>query len=152
MVNTSDELTKNSENTLKLFVVLTRALQSIEKQIVKDIKSHGLNLTEFSVLELLYHKGQQPIQRIGQKILLASSSITYVVDKLEKKDYLERKACPNDRRVTYAAISDNGSELMDEIFPKHVNAMNEILGGLDSDEKELMIDQLKKLGYHAQGL
>lgn len=143
---------KDSELSLKLFVVLTRALQSIEKQIIKDIKSHGLNLTEFSVLELLYNKGEQPIQRIGQKILLASSSITYVVDKLEKKHYLERKACPNDRRITFAVITVEGKELMDKIFPKHVEAMNKILGGLDSEEKEFMINQLKKLGYHAQGL
>ncbi|ASN06440.1 MarR family winged helix-turn-helix transcriptional regulator [Virgibacillus necropolis] len=152
MVNRVEKIDKDSENSLKLFVVLTRALQSIEKQVIKDIKSHGLNLTEFSVLELLYNKGEQPIQKIGQKILLASSSTTYVVDKLEKKDYLKRKACPTDRRVTYAVITDEGKELMDEIFPKHVEAMNEILGGLDSDEKESMIVQLKKLGFHAQAL
>lgn len=143
---------KDSALSLKLFVVLTRALESIEKQISKDIKSHGLNLTEFSVLELLYHKGEQPIQKIGQKILLASSSITYVVDKLEKKRYLERKACPNDRRITYAGITEAGTELMDSVFPKHVEALNEILGGLDSDEKESAINQLKKLGLHAQRL
>lgn len=64
-----------------------------------------MNPTEFAVLELLYHKGQQPLQQIGGKILLASGSITYVVDKLEKKGFLERVACPNDRRVTYAAIT-----------------------------------------------
>lgn len=143
---------KDSELSLKLFVVLTRALESIEKQIIKDIKSHGLNLTEFSVLELLYNKGEQPIQKIGQKILLASSSITYVVDKLEKKSYLTRKACPDDRRITYAVITQEGKELMDEIFPKHVTAMEEIMGALDPNEKESIIDQLKKLGFHAQGL
>lgn len=151
-MNPIDKISKDSETSLKLFVVLTRALQSIEKQSITDIKSHGLNLTEFSVLELLYHKGEQPIQRIGQKILLASSSITYVVDKLEKKHYLKRKACPNDRRITYAVITQEGKEFMDEIFPNHVKAMDTILGGLDSDEKEFMIIQLKKLGYHAQGL
>src|SRR5690625_6651666 len=71
----------NSENTveenalsLKLFVVLTRALQSIEKHVIADIKNHGLNLSEFAVLELLYNKGDQPIQKIGQKVLLASRS------------------------------------------------------------------------------
>ncbi|MFD2043325.1 MarR family winged helix-turn-helix transcriptional regulator [Ornithinibacillus salinisoli] len=136
--------------SIKLFVVLTRALQSVEKQVIKDIKSHGLNLTEFSVLELLYHKGDQPIQKIGQKVLLASSSITYVVDKLEEKGFLRRRACPNDRRVTYAAISDQGKELMDNIFPKHMEAMREIMGGLSQNEKEIMIDQLKKLGHYAE--
>ncbi|MDJ1478128.1 MarR family transcriptional regulator [Bacillus sp. LS15-K4] len=71
--------------SLKLFVTLSRELQSITKRIEKDIKIYGLNPTEFAVLELLYSKADQPIKKWGNKILLASSSITYVVDRLEKK-------------------------------------------------------------------
>lgn len=145
-------LDKNEDVSLKLFVVLSRAMQSITKQVEEDIKSYGLNPTEFAVLELLFNKGDQPIQKIGDKILLASSSLTYVVDKLEKKQYLKRKPCPNDRRVTYASITDSGDELFRDIFPKHTEAIQQIFGGLDSEEKLDMIEQLKKLGYHAKGL
>lgn len=42
--------------SLKLFVILSRAVQSITKRIEEDIKSYGLNPTEFAVLELLYSK------------------------------------------------------------------------------------------------
>jgi MarR family transcriptional regulator, 2-MHQ and catechol-resistance regulon repressor len=145
-----EELDKDHDLSLKLFVVLNRVLQSIEKMAIKEINSQGLNLTEFGVLELLYHKGDQPIQKIGQKILLASSSITYVVDKLEEKKYLKRRGCPTDRRVTYASITDKGKELMDEIFPKYKVSLHEIMGGLDSNEKRSTIEQLKKLGLYAQ--
>src|SRR5690554_663911 len=89
------------EISLKLFVVLSRALQSVKKRIEEDIKTLGLNPTEFAVLELIYNKGEQPIQKIGEKVLIASSSITYVVDKLEKKDLLKRVPCPTDRRIIY---------------------------------------------------
>ncbi|WP_102029213.1 MarR family winged helix-turn-helix transcriptional regulator [Salirhabdus sp. Marseille-P4669] len=147
-----DNQVKDSELSLKLFVVLTRALQAVEKQSVKDIKSHGVNLTEFSVLELLFHKGEQPIQKIGEKVLLASSSITYVVDKLEEKSFIRRRACPSDRRVTYAGLTEKGQQFMEDIFPKHQEAMRMIMGGLSIDEKQTMIELLKKLGYHAQAL
>lgn len=143
---------KEEELSLKLFVVLSRAYQAIQKQVAKDIKNYGLNQTEFAVLELLYHKGEQPIQMIGQKVLLASSSITYVVDKLEKKNFLERRACPTDRRVTFAVITEDGKKHMDQHFPKHREALNEIFGGLSDEEKETMIKQLKKLGFHAESL
>ncbi|MEK4028231.1 MULTISPECIES: MarR family transcriptional regulator [Bacillaceae] len=138
--------------SLKLFVVLSRAVQSVTKRVEEDIKNYGLNTTEFAVLELLFSKGDQPIQKIGEKILLASSSITYVVDKLEKKQLLVRKPCPTDRRVTYASITPEGQELMSTIFPKHKEAIQEIFGGLDAKEKEIMITQLKKLGFYAQEL
>lgn len=148
----TNDIQRDQDASLKLFVVLSRALEAIEKQIVKNVKGYGLNLTEFAVLELLFHKGDQPIQKIGQKILLASSSITYVVDKLEEKNYLVRKSCPTDRRVTYASITEEGKKLMEEIFPKHKEAMRQIMGGLSIDEKELMIEKLKKLGHYAQTL
>lgn len=147
-----DTHNRDAELSLKLFVVLSRALQSVQKEITKDIRNYGLNQTEFAVLELLYHKGEQPIQKIGQKVLLASSSITYVVDKLEEKKLIRRRACDQDRRVTYAVITDEGIALMDDIFPKHQKALQRILGGLDVEEKAVMIEQLKKLGYHAEKL
>src|SRR5690625_891605 len=108
MVNMVEE--RDMELSLKLFVVLSRAFEAIQKEVAKDIRSYGLNPTEFAVLELLYNKGEQPIQKIGEKVLLASSSITYVVDKLEDKSYLVRKACPKDRRVTYATLTDRSEE------------------------------------------
>src|SRR5699024_6721097 len=114
--------------------------------VEEDIKCLGLNPTEFAVLELIYSKGDQPIQKIGEKVLIASSSITYVVDKLEQKQLLERKPCPKDRRSTYAVMTSKGAELMDEVFPKHKSAINEILSGVSADEKKLLIEQLKKLG------
>ena len=140
----------DEELSLKLFVVLSRALQSVKKRVEEDIKTYQLNPTEFAVLELIYSKGEQPIQKIGEKVLIASSSITYVVDKLEKKELIIRKPCPKDRRITHAFITEKGNELMTEIFPKHKQAINEIFAGLDSSEKEFMIHQLKKLGYYAQ--
>lgn len=53
--------------SLKLFVILSRELQSITKRIEKDIKIYGLNPIEFAVLKLLYSKGNQPIQKLGEQ-------------------------------------------------------------------------------------
>ncbi|MFK3939896.1 MarR family winged helix-turn-helix transcriptional regulator [Alkalihalobacillus sp. NPDC078783] len=147
-----NELIKKQDEdlSLKLFVVLTRAIQSVKKKVEEDIKRMGLNPTEFAVLELVYNKGDQPIQKIGEKVLIASSSITYVVDKLEKKQLLKRRPSPEDRRSTYAVITNEGKQFMDEVFPKHREAINNICGGLNKDEKQSLIEQLKKLGYHAE--
>lgn len=143
---------RNEQLSLKLFIVLTRALQSIRKRVEDHIKSLGLNPTEFAVLELLYNNGEQPIQKIGDKVLIASSSITYVIDKLEGKEFVKRKPCPDDRRVTFAAITPRGTQFMDDVFPEHKQAIVDICAGLDEDEKEQLIEQLKKLGYYAQQL
>lgn len=73
------------KQTLKLYIVLSRAHKAINEMTNHFFQENGVNPTEFAVLELLYHKGRQPLQQIGNKILLASGSITYVIDKLEKE-------------------------------------------------------------------
>ncbi|MBD1380378.1 MarR family winged helix-turn-helix transcriptional regulator [Metabacillus arenae] len=143
---------KQSEQSLKFFIVLSRAFRAINDLVNKQIHTFGLNPTEFAVLELLYHKGDQPLQQIGGKILLASGSITYVVDKLEQKNLLARKACEKDRRVTYAHITEDGKQLIEEIFPTHEERINEIISILSEEEKQSAIELIKKVGYHANDL
>jgi MarR family 2-MHQ and catechol resistance regulon transcriptional repressor len=98
----------------------------------------------------LYNKGTQPIQKIGDRILLASGSITYVVDKLEEKEYLIRKPCPEDGRVTYAEITKKGKDLIDTIFPEHMEAIKEVIEALDKEEMVVTTRSLKKLGIKAK--
>lgn len=154
MVNVTsyNEEQRDEEISLKLFVVLTRALESIKKHVEQDIKCLGLNPTEFAVLEVIYSKGDQPIQKIGEKVLISSSSITYVVDKLEKKGFLKRRPSADDRRVTYASITRAGTDFMNDVFPSHQKSIQKICAGLNLSEKEVMIEQLKKLGHYANGL
>ncbi|MED4585864.1 MarR family transcriptional regulator [Brevibacillus choshinensis] len=142
----------HDELSLKLFVILSRAYRSISDFVTDDMKRYGLNPSEFMVLELLYHKGEQPIQHIGKKVLLASGSMTYVIDKLESKKLLERKLCKEDRRVIYASITDAGRKLMDEIFPQHRAVIETLFEGLTTDQKNTMIDLLKETGLRVADL
>lgn len=58
--------------SLKLLIVLTRASTAIKKRVDENMKCLRLNPTEFAVLEYIYHKGDQPIQKIGEKVLIAN--------------------------------------------------------------------------------
>lgn len=140
---------KEDNRNLKAFTVMFRAYQTIQETTKKALLKYGLHQTEFGVLELLYHRGEQPIQVIGKKIIIASSSITYVIDKLEKKAFVCRYSCPKDRRVTYAALTPEGQILMDQIFPEHEQNINEIFEVLNKQEMETMIEALKKVGHNA---
>ncbi|MED4126639.1 MarR family winged helix-turn-helix transcriptional regulator [Shouchella miscanthi] len=137
---------ETDQDSLKLFTVLSRAMQTVKSHVETDIRKHGFNPTEFAVLELLYSKGDQTVQKIGQKVLIASSSITYVVDKLEKKAMIVRKPSPTDRRVTYVSITQKGINWMDAVFPQHAQALSSIFSPLNEQEKKAMITYLKRVG------
>ncbi len=144
-------MTENKRDTsLDLYIALTRASQWVNAHVDRDIKRSGLNRTEFGVLELLYHKGSQPLQQIGGKVLMSSGNITYVVDKLEQKGLVRRRACTEDRRLVYADITDAGRQMIEEVFPEHTEVIRQAVDGLDEGEKMAVSALLKKLGKAAE--
>ncbi|TQR20184.1 MarR family winged helix-turn-helix transcriptional regulator [Psychrobacillus vulpis] len=143
---------EQSNSALKLFIVLSRAHKVIHECTNQFIQENGINPTEFAVLELLYHKGKQPLQQIGNKILLASGSITYVVDKLESRGYISRVSSDTDRRVTFAEITDEGKLFMDELFPRHEKQLVELMSAISEEEKKQAIELVKKLGLSIKNL
>lgn len=142
--------TNKEDLSLELFIVLARAYNSVVAHSIRDIQSHGLNSTEFGVLELLYHKGPQPLQKIGEKVLISSGNITYVADKLQKKNLLIRKASPDDRRVIFADLTEEGRAFFDGIFPRHEQVLVRAVEDLNVDEKQQAIHLLRKLGLSAE--
>ncbi|MGM0878668.1 MAG: MarR family winged helix-turn-helix transcriptional regulator [Bacillota bacterium] len=109
------------------------------------MNKYNLSITDFSVLEVLFHKGKQTIQQIGKSILITSSSMTYVIDKLEQKGLIKRNACPDDRRVIHVTLTDTGLELMNMIMPKHKEFVDDIFSALDTNEVDTLVFLLKKI-------
>ncbi|WP_123043284.1 MarR family winged helix-turn-helix transcriptional regulator [Cohnella candidum] len=137
---------ENRDLSLKLFVVLSKAYKSIMDLAIKDMKKHELSTTEFMIMELLYHKGRFPLQQIGDRVLITSGSITYNIDKLEKRELLKRVPHPEDRRVTFAELTEQGREWFGSLFPSHAEAIESMMRGLSKEEKKDAIELLKKLG------
>lgn len=135
---------------LRLFRVLARAYLTLLERDRRNVRGYGFNLTEFAVLELLYHKGPHPLQQIGAKILITSGSITYVINKLVRKGLVERTVSPDDGRVFFAAISAKGRAVMDEVFPRQAANIAAMTAGLDDGEKLAAVALLKKLGLAAR--
>jgi MarR family 2-MHQ and catechol resistance regulon transcriptional repressor len=131
---------------LKAFVVIMKSSKSLEEIIKKDISSHGMKSSDFTVLEALYHKGSQTVREISNAVLINTGSITYVIDKLEKKGYVKRRHCQEDRRVVYVDITDEGTKQMDEIFPKHQQVIEELFSDVSDEEKQTVIQVLKRVG------
>lgn len=137
---------------LRLFRIWLKASKAVVTNIKNDIESHRINSENFMILELLYSKGPHPVQKISEVFSIPSGSITYVVDKLEKKGLVERQPNPNDRRASNVVLTTEGRALFDEIFPKHVATISENLSFISNEEKVLLADLLKKIGMGAEGI
>ncbi|GAA2883375.1 MarR family winged helix-turn-helix transcriptional regulator [Enterococcus casseliflavus] len=137
----------HQEEALKAYIGLLRTASRLEQVAKKDVRCYGLNITEFSVLELLYHKGTHTTQAIKEKILIASSSTTYVVDQLVKKGCVQREPSQEDQRVIYVSITEAGRALMEKIFPSHAQKIAASFSELSSEELQQLKTILRKITY-----
>ncbi len=136
---------------LKVWVVLARAHNAVSQRAADDVARHGLTLAEFAVLEALYHKGPLLLGEVQKKILVSSGGVTYLVDRLEQRGLVRRKLCEQDRRARYAELTDEGTALMNRIFPEHTDMITEAVSGLTCDEQRELLRMMKDLGLHAAG-
>lgn len=146
------QMMKREEEALRVLTILLRASGSVTNMLKKDMLTYGMNPTEFAVLEVLFSLGKQPIQIIGKKVLLASSSTTYVIDQLEKKGLIERVQSEDDRRVTLVSLTDEGQEMMESIFPQHSQVIKKLFEELSDEELYELGESLKTVGYKAVDL
>ena len=137
------------ERALKLFIVLTRASNALHRKLNERIDLHDLTLTEFGILEALYHKGPLLLGDVQRKILLSSGGVTYTVDRLAEKGLVERRECASDRRARYAALTPKGEALISEIFPEHADKITGLMSVLSSKEQAELIELCRKLGLSA---
>ena len=134
----------------RLWLVLARAYGSIVNYIEGSIVAQGLGLSDFMVLEVLLHKGPLTISAIGEKVLLASASMTSAIDRLEKRGLVRRKTCDSDRRIRFVELTDCGKAFIEEIYARHVKDLEAVTGGLCEEERRVIYEGLKKIGLAAK--
>lgn len=137
------------DTALNLWVVLARAFDSVSRHARDSIGRFGLGDTEFGVLEVLYHKGELPVCEVQRRILVESSSTTYVVDKLVGRRLVRRRASTADRRVVLLALTPAGRRLMQRHFPPHADAIRHAVGALSPRDQALAARLLRTLGIGA---
>lgn len=136
-----------------LWLVWWKASRAVGRIDRESIREQGFDtLTDFAILEVLLHKGPQPVNTIGRRVLLTSGSITAAVDRAERKGYVERKSSPTDRRVVEVHLTSEGRNVITAAFAQHAQALDEIFDELDEAERRKFYALLKKVGRRAEAL
>ena len=127
------------------------AVQALQRLAAHSIASSDMGLSDFAVMEMLLHKGPQPVNEIGRRIELTSGAITTAVDRLESRRLVTREAHETDRRARIVRLTMRGKAQAVKVFAAHKTAMDLAASGLSKTERATLIQLLKKLGTSAAG-
>jgi MarR family transcriptional regulator, 2-MHQ and catechol-resistance regulon repressor len=100
-MQTTKRYGKKADLALGLWVKLARAFSSFQKHVVDDIRTYGLTLPQFGIVESLGHLGPLTLGELSRKQLSSCGNTTVVVDNLEEEGLVERRPSASDRRVIY---------------------------------------------------
>ena len=149
MVNDMGTKYKGSDRevrALNSYIKLVRATEAVNARTGQNFAAAGLSISQFGVLEALFH-GDPLCQRdLARKILKSTGNITMVIDNLEKRRLVQRERDTDDRRFITVRLTDAGRELISAIFPRQVAAIQAEMEALTEQEQEELGRLCRKLG------
>jgi MarR family 2-MHQ and catechol resistance regulon transcriptional repressor len=150
MERTTYKGTRNEVRALSTFVKLVRASESVTSRIHRHLLDVGLTVSQFGVLEALFHIGPLSQAEIAKKVLRSTGNITMVLGNLEKRALVKRERQKGDRRYYRIQLTDAGEKLIGNIFPLHAARILEEMKVLSDVEQETLGNLCRKLGLRLQ--
>ena len=88
----------------------------------RDLAEHGVSFGEYEVLVFLSEAPDSRLRMgdLADALRLSPSGLTRRLDNLVRAGYVERVACPDDRRVMYAKLAPSGMDALRSAAPDHV--------------------------------
>ena len=129
---------------LNTFIKLVRCTNSVSHHVHKHLQNE-LTVSQFSILEALFHLGPLSQKDLAVKILKSAGNITTVINNLEKAGLVVRVLNVEDKRFYSIHLTDEGRKLIERIFPIHAETVCDRMSALSEKEQQTLGALLKKL-------
>jgi MarR family 2-MHQ and catechol resistance regulon transcriptional repressor len=129
---------------LNTFVKLVRSTSSV----CGDVHNHFLSeltVSQFGILEALYHLGPMAQKELATKILKSPGNITTIINNLERNGLVKRKVNKEDKRYYTIHLTNKGRSLIERLFPTHADVILNRISVLTETEQQTLGKLLKKL-------
>ena len=144
---------KNGPDSVHTWLILVKAYRAIVRPLLAhQQKESELILSDFGILEVLLHKGPQPVNVLGLKVDLNPASISVAVDRLYERGLVNRAESPDDRRIRMVSLTTEGKKLICAAFRRHAELIETLFSVLSAEDQAQLQTLLKKLGRHAESV
>ena len=139
----------NSKHSFESVASMEKELRYIShliKQKGREILSnYTITPPQFVALQWLHESGDMTIGDLSNKMYLAFSTTTDLVDRMEKNELVQRVRDEQDRRVVRIHLLPEGERIIQEVIEKRQNYLRELLQEFEVDEAQELLKLLKKL-------
>ena len=135
----------SSSTTPRAWVRFLRAHAAITSRMDAALReAHGISLREYEVLLALADAPERRLRRVdlASRVLLTQSGVTRLLEPLERRGLVGRVPSPDDRRVTFAAVTDEGARLLAAAARRHGADIRELFADRYTQDELAALDRL----------
>ncbi len=132
----------DKEEVGRLFFELGKLLRQYMR---KNFEDEGITMPQGAVISALKRGGEMMISELSHKLNLSNSTVSGIIDRMEKQQLVERVRSEEDRRIVYVKVSPKFDEMHKEAYKKMEKAFEELLNSGSPEEIAKIIDGLNAL-------
>jgi DNA-binding MarR family transcriptional regulator len=134
-----------SDQTRQIIFSIRRLIQASELYSKELNKKYQISAAQLNCILTLYEYGPLPPSKIAQHMMVKSSTVTGVVDRLEKKGFAERMRNSTDRRMITIQLTEAGKKLAQNAPPPIQQKIIDGLKQTKNTKKEQIVNALNML-------
>jgi len=122
----------------RLIFLISKVCQKLIINLQKAFSESGVEVTPIQVMLLFFLQKNDgsSLTQISQGLMLENPTVTGLIDRLEKLDYVKRSDHPDDRRVYLVHITEKGKKVANKALPIIKKLNEEIKKGYSKGEIE----------------
>jgi len=146
MENKIKQYSQAQRQALNAWTKMVRCVGTVVHSDWMIMKENGLTISQFGIMETLYHKGSLCQKDLGEKILKSGGNITKVVDNLERDGFVIRIRDEKESRYFRISLTNKGTAKIKVTFPLVMNNLVKIFSILTEQEQQTLAELCKRIG------
>jgi DNA-binding MarR family transcriptional regulator len=142
-------LTSQESRALQAWVRLLRGHAGARRTLSVHLHAeHDLTVNDFECMLLLARAEDGQLRRVdlAEALQMTASGVTRLLDKLEEQQFVEKKSCSSDARVSYAALTKLGRKKLEQASSSHIASVDALFKERFTDsELETLAELLGRL-------
>lgn len=135
----------SDQKVTELLQQIRHCMKLYQKIVHRELKKYKLTFLQIQVLRLLHQENSRSLRQLSEEIGSSMSSMSGVVDRLEKLELVTRKRDHKDRRIVWITLTTKCKELINDFPTNHTYFFRKYIGSMTVEEIDLLTGQLQLL-------
>ena len=133
------------DTSYEVLTLLKEVSHAFKKQMFKQFEKYDLSGSEIMAVTMVIHSGDMKISELSERMNLSMSTVSGIVDRLEKSGVFERRKDVKDRRVVRVGITKEYKVISKKDFNAFEIGIKKALSHISDTEYQQIIQSLKLL-------